>query len=115
MFDLKWTQEALAQYGALRQRAIASAAGRQKNQKAKALPDEGLFKQVHKCVTLLAANPRHPGLHTHQYHGLEHPFESGGKVFEAYAQNRTPGAYRVFWCYGPGPSEITIITITSHP
>ena len=115
MFNLKWTPEAEEQYHALRRRALASAANRQKNKKTKAAPDEGLFKQVHTCVTLLAANPRHPGLQTHHYHGLDHPFESVGKVFEAYAQNRTPGAYRVFWCYGPGPSEITIVTITSHP
>ena len=115
MFDLTWTKEAAELYHALRQRALASLAGRQKNKKTKASPDEGLFKQVHKCVTLLAANPRHPGLQTHPYHGLEHPFESGGKVFEAYAQNRTPGAFRVFWCYGPGPNAITIITITRHP
>lgn len=115
MFNLQWTQEALAHYNALRQRAAASLASRQKNKKSKASLDEGLFKQVHKCVMLLAANPRHPGLQTHHYHGLDHPFEAAGKVFEAYVQNRTPGAYRVFWCYGPGPKEITIIAITAHP
>ena len=115
MFNLKWTQEALRQYASLRERASASLRGRQTHKRTKASPAEGIFKQVHKCVMLLAANPRHPGLHTHPYSGLDHPFEADGKVFEAYAQNRTPVAYRVFWCYGPGPSEITIITITAHP
>jgi len=37
------------------------------------------------------------------------------KVFAAYAQNRTPGAYRIFWCYGPGKKDITILAITPHP
>jgi hypothetical protein len=38
-------------------------------------------------------------------------------VFEAYAQNRTPGAYRIFWCYGPDKDkgDITITAITPHP
>jgi hypothetical protein len=70
---------------------------------------------VHKCIQLLQANPRHAGLQTHEFSSLPHPYETGGKVFEAYAQNRTPGAYRVFWCYGPGQGELTIIAITPHP
>jgi hypothetical protein len=36
-------------------------------------------------------------------------------VFESYVQNRTPGAYRVFWCYGPEQGQITIVAITPHP
>jgi len=44
-----------------------------------------------------------------------HPFDPQAKVFEAYVQNRTPGAYRVFWCYGPEPIQITVIAITPHP
>ena len=55
------------------------------------------------------------GLHTHEYDSLEHPFDPQGKVFEAYAQNKTPGAYRIFWCYGPEKEEMTIIAITPHP
>jgi hypothetical protein len=41
--------------------------------------------------------------------------QANAKVFEAYAQNNTPGAYRIFWCYGPAKSELTIITITAQP
>ncbi len=62
-----------------------------------------------------AGNPRHPGLKTHEYNSIENPYDPDTKVFEAYVQNRTPGAYRVFWCYGPRKSEITIIAITPHP
>lgn len=68
-----------------------------------------------KCLSLLSTNTRHPGLHTHEFHSLPNPFDPKGKVFEAYVQNRTPGAYRVFWCYGPSKGEITIIAITPHP
>lgn len=75
----------------------------------------GLYKQIRKTLQLLQTNPRHLGLHTHEYSSLETPFNSKEKVFEAYAQNNTPGAYRVYWCYGPEKKQITIIAITPHP
>jgi len=48
---------------------------------------------------LLEINPRHPGLHTHEFSSLAGP--DGERIWEAYAQNNTPGAYRVFFHYGP--------------
>jgi hypothetical protein len=78
-------------------------------------PRAGLEKQIKKALGYLQLNPRHPSLNTHEFHSMEHPFDSTGKVFEAYAQNNTPSAYRIFWCYGPQKKEITIIAITSHP
>ena len=83
--------------------------------KTKSSKQEGLFKQVAKAVSQLAENPRHGSLNTHEYDSLEHPFDPQAKVFEAYAQNNTPGAYRIFWCYGPQKGEMTIIAITPHP
>lgn len=71
------------------------------------------YKAVSKTIRLLAANPRHPGLQTHQFTTLEGPKKE--KVFEAYAEQGTPAAYRVFWYYGPGQKQITIIDITPHP
>lgn len=114
-FNLVWAEEADAQYAQLRDDAKASLQARQKNNKKKAGKAEGLFKQIHDCIQKLLSNPRHPGLKTHKYDSLEHPYQPGAPVFEAYAQNRTPGAFRVFWCYGPKQGEITIIAITPHP
>ena len=71
------------------------------------------FQAVSKCLRLLSTNPRHPGLRSHEYTSLSG--RNGEKVFEAYAENNTPGAYRVFWHYGPGKNEITIIAVTAHP
>jgi hypothetical protein len=71
------------------------------------------YKAVRKTLGLLAANPRHPSLHTHEYTSLSE--RTGTKVFEAYAENRTAAAYRVFWCYGPERDQITVIAITPHP
>ena len=101
MFTLLWTPEAQAGYDDLKAKAKASLLARKKKAKAKASKAEGLFKQVHKTIQTLASNPKHPGLATHEFHSLPHPYDKKLKVFEAYAQNRTPGAYRVFWCYGP--------------
>ena len=83
--------------------------------KSKASKQEGLYKQLHKTLQFLSQNPKHPGLNTHEYNSLKNPFNPNEKVFEAYVQNNTPGAYRVFWCYGPNKMEITIVTVTAHP
>jgi hypothetical protein len=68
-----------------------------------------------KAMRLLRDNPRHPGLCSHMFSGLQNPYDPGEKVWESYVQNNTPGAYRIFWCYGPSPGWITIISITPHP
>ena len=88
--------------------------------KLKQSPDlVGELKQVQKALGFLETNPRHPSLNTHEFRSLstkEH------KIFEAYAQNHTPGAYRIFWRYGPDEkagkkriSVIKIISIVPHP
>jgi hypothetical protein len=114
-FSLVWADEAADTYNRLRSKAKASLETRTRFRKKKSTRDEGLFKQVAKCISLLKDNPRHPGLHTHPYVSIENPYDRRDKLFEAYAQSKTPGAYRVFWCYGPNKGEITIIAITPHP
>ena len=115
MFTLRWTQQAQEFYRELRAKAEESLEFRQRRGKKKSSKSEGLFKQVHKTLHLLQTNPKHPGLQTHEFRSLEHPYDPQGKVFEAYVQSKTPGAYRVFWCYGPGKGELTVIAITPHP
>ncbi len=115
MFDLIRTERADQIYREVKGRAFKSLENRKNNKKAKSSPIEGLFKQIHKTLELLAQNPRHPGLQTHPYDSIPNPYQPDEKVFEAYAQNQTPGAYRIFWCYGPGKRQITILAITPHP
>jgi hypothetical protein len=71
------------------------------------------LRAVRKTLFLLETNPRHPSLHTHEYSKLIGP--QGQKVFEAYAENKTPAAFRIFWHYGPGSRQMTIVAITAHP
>lgn len=71
------------------------------------------LKSVRKTLGYLSVDPRHPSLSTHEYQSLTG--KNGEKIFEAYAENNTPAAYRIFWHYGPNKKEITIIAITPHP
>lgn len=71
------------------------------------------WKAVRKALGYLETNPRHPSLNTHKYSSLSGP--NGEEVFEAYAENKTPAAFRIFWFYGPEKKDITIIAITPHP
>src|SRR6266849_3730359 len=102
MFMLKWIDEAVEIYDELKDAAEEVRLARKVKDRKKSSKQEGLFKQVHKTLDLLRSNPKHPGLQTHEYTSIENPYDPKQKVFEAYAQNKTPGAYRVFWCYGPG-------------
>ena len=97
MFELEWTEEARGTYNLLKGDV---------SQKKR-------YKAVKKTIGLLAINPRHNSLQTHEYLSLKGP--NGEKVFEAYAEQNTPAAYRVFWYYGPSRGIITIFAITSHP
>ena len=78
-------------------------------------------KQVNKALGHLQINPAHPGLNTHEFTSLS---TKDRKVFEAYAQNNTPGAYRILWSYGPDERDprtrknipvITVFAIIPHP
>ena len=114
-FKPLWTEAAATMFGKLQAAALVSLQNRNRKKNTKASKAEGLFKQVEKCVRLLLENPKHPGLQTHTYDSIESPYAPNERVFEAYVQNRTSGAYRLFWCYGPAQGVITIIAITEHP
>lgn len=72
-----------------------------------------IFKAVRKTLGYLETNPRHPSLKTHKFTSIQGP--DGQEVFEVYAQNQTPGAYRIFWYYGPDKKQISIVAIVPHP
>jgi len=114
-FEAVWTEEAAETYNRLKSQAESARNSRSKSGKAKSSREEGLFKQVAKCIQMLLENPRHPALQTHEFGSLSNPYSRKEKVFEAYAQQGTPAAYRVFWCYGPAKGKITVLAITSHP
>ena len=78
--------------------------------------DKGLGKRynaVRKAIRFLSENPRHKSLKTHEFTSLIGP--KGEKIFEAYAEQSPPAAYRIFWYYGPGRNQMTILAIAPHP
>ena len=60
-----------------------------------------------------SSNPRHPWLNTHVIDELSVLF--GIKIFEAYLENNTPAARRMFWVYGPDTKEITPLAVEHQP
>ena len=72
-----------------------------------------LYKKIGKALVLLANDPRYPGLNSHEISSLTARY--GQKVWESYLENKTPAAGRIFWTYGPGQGDITIVAIEPHP
>jgi hypothetical protein len=114
-FRIFYAEQAQKEYDAIIATAKSAFDKRKANGTKKSSKCEGLAKQIKKTVDLLSQDPRHHGLATHKYDEIANPYFSKKPVFEAYAQNKTPGAYRVFWCYGPEKNDVTIIAITPHP
>lgn len=71
------------------------------------------LKAVRKALGYLETNTRHPSLHTHKYSAIKGV--NGADVFEAYAENNTAGAYRIFWQYGMEKNALTVLGIVAHP
>jgi hypothetical protein len=78
-----------------------------------------LFKQITKVLTFLSSNPRHNSLNSHEIDSLSERYSRGTgkkiKVWQSYLENNTPAAGRLFWVYGPGHGELTIIGVEPHP
>ncbi len=96
-FDLIFTEKADEHYD-----AIENDPGKQR-----------VFKDLRKALGYMETNLRHPSLNTHKYSALKGP--GNEEIFESYVQQATPGAYRVFWYYGPRKNIITVIAILPHP
>ena len=82
---------------------------------------KGILKQVRKILGYLETNLEASSLQIHPHHSLSSRYRI--PIFESYAQHDTPGAYRIFWHYGPDEKNgkgkhapvITIVDITPRP
>jgi len=75
--------------------------------------ESALYKKMGKAMNLLANDPRYPGLHSHEIEALTRRY--GVKVWQSYLENKTSGAGRIYWIYGPAKNDITIIAVEPHP
>ena len=82
---------------------------------------KGVLNQVRKTLGYLETNLKAKFLQSHEFESLTRRYKR--KVFEAYAQQHTPDAYRVFWHYGDDELDkkgnripiITVVHIGPHP
>lgn len=75
--------------------------------------EEILYSKLCKLLKLLADNPMHPSLKSHEIDDLSRRY--GFKVWQSYLENDVSKARRVFWVYGPDQGEITILGVENHP
>lgn len=69
-------------------------------------------KKVAKALqTLREFGPDYPGFKTHKNDSVPGPF---GETWQAYLENHTPSAWRMFFCYGPGRGVITVFLFAPH-
>ena len=72
------------------------------------------LRKIIKTLRLLQdIDPRHPGSNSHLHQSMKSP--NGGPLWESYVENNTASAWRIFWEYGPGADELTLITVGPHP
>lgn len=71
------------------------------------------LRRVRKALAQLEHDPLYPALNSHKYRSVRG--DAGQDVWDSYVENKTPGAWRIFWHYGPGMHEITVLTIGPHP
>ena len=68
---------------------------------------------MRKALGLLQTDPHYPGLNSHRYQHF--PGLEKAKVWDSYVENRTPGAWRIFWMYGPNEirddTEVAVIMV----
>ena len=74
--------------------------------------EEQLYKKWGKALKLLSADPGYPRLQTHEIEPLSRRY--GMKVWQSYLENKTSGAMRMYWVYGPDQKDITIIGLEPH-
>lgn len=72
-----------------------------------------MYKKWGKALKLLSTDPVYLSLQTHEIELLSRYY--GMKVRKSYLENKTSGAMRMCWVYGPDQKDITIIGLELHP
>lgn len=75
--------------------------------------DALLYKKWGSALKKLSEDPFYPSLHTHEIPPLSKRY--GMRVWQSYLENRNSDAMRMYWVYGPGKEEITVIGLEPHP
>ena len=73
------------------------------------------YRKVARTLGILQVNRQHPGLQAHKLKSITHSMPDGSAVdiWEAYVENNTPGAWRIFYHLGT-KDTVTVIAIRQH-
>ncbi len=70
------------------------------------------FRKVVKAIELMRTQgPSYPGFHTHQMRHLAG--YDGRRIWNSYVENRTPGAWRMYWIYDD-EGGIYVLSVGPH-
>lgn len=75
--------------------------------------EEQLYKKWGNALKKLSEDPMYPSLKTHEITDLSRRY--GMRVWQSYLENKTSGAMRMYWVYGPDQKDITVIGLEPHP
>lgn len=75
--------------------------------------EEQLYNEWGNALKKIAENPLYPSLKSHEIDTLSRRY--GMKVWQSYLENKKSSAMRMFWVYGPGQQQITIVGLEPHP
>ncbi|WP_326960520.1 hypothetical protein [Amycolatopsis sp. NBC_01286] len=72
------------------------------------------LRKVKKALAFMEQQgPSYPGLRTHPMESIPGP--NGKTLYQSYVENNTPGAWRIWWVYGPEADQISIVSVGPHP
>jgi len=66
-----------------------------------------IYRKWGNALKYLSMDPNYPGLQTHEISPLTKRY--GIKVWQSYLENRKSSPMRMYWVYGPGKMDITVI------
>jgi hypothetical protein len=70
------------------------------------------FRKVKKAIEFMReVGPSHRGFNTHDMKSVK--WSGGQKIWNSYVENKTPGAWRMYWIYR-NPGEIYILSVGPH-
>ena len=75
--------------------------------------EERLYSKRGKALKLLSLDPFYQSLRTHEIPPLTARY--GLSVWQSYLENRKSSPMRMYWVYGPGKMDITVIGLEPHP
>lgn len=72
-----------------------------------------IYRNWGNALKHLSMDSNYPGLQTHEILPLTKRY--GVKVWQSYLENRKSSPMRMYWVYGPGKMDITVIGLEPHP